>query len=490
MSRIRSAGSLFWGFVLLAAGGLLLARNLGYPIPLWSGIARYWPVVLIFWGLFKMVDYFRYKNSDGNRALFSAGEIVMLILVILAGSAITIAANISPNIDDIFKVANIDIWDITGNSYEFTEHHEMEAQPDATIEISNRFGAVDVSPADTNSIVVDVKKTVLASSTDEANKIAQGFSFSINHDSPTYRIVGAFTGSQNNGRRVRTALTIRVPKRSVVKLDNRNGAVSVTGLTGNQTINSSFAGAVVHNIEGNVDVQNRNGTVEVHGIKGNATIVNSFANVDVRDVSGTLDLRTRNGNVDVTDIGGAAKIENAFANTSAKNVGGDLDVENRNGNVEIDSVKGMATVANQFAYVRATNVARDLRVHVRNGTVEIDHAGSDVNVESSFNNVSIRDAKGAVSVTNRNGDVSVRLAEAPTKDISLSTEFSSVELDLPASSSFNMDARTRFGQIHSSFDGLNTNSQNAERTITGHVGQGGPNIKLDTRNGDIRLGRY
>jgi len=490
MSRIRSAGSLFWGFILLAAGGLLLARNLGYPIPLWSGIARYWPAVLIIWGLFKMVDYFRFKDSDVNRSLFSAGEIVMLILVILAGSAITIAANISPNIDDIFRVGNIDFWDITGNSYEFTEHHEMEAQAGATIEISNRYGGVDVSPAETDRIIVDVKKTVLASDSAEADKIAQGFSFSINHDTPVYRILGSFTGPQNNGRRVRTALTIKVPKRSVLKLDNRNGAVSVSGLTGNQTITSSFAGAVVHDIEGNVDVQNRNGNVEVRGVKGNAVINNQFANVDVRDISGSLELRNRNGNVEVTDVRGAAKIENAFANVSAKNVGGDIEVENRNGNVEINSVKGTATISNQFAYVRATNVQRELRIHVRNGTVEVEHAEGDVNVESSFNNVSIRDAKGAVSVTNRNGDVSVRLDQPPTRDISLSTEFSSVELELPASSSFSLDGRTRFGQIHSSFDGLNVNSQNAERTITGRVGQGGPNIKLDTRNGDIRLGRY
>src|SRR5262245_32893722 len=159
MSRIRSSGTLLWGFILLAAGGLLLLRNLGYPIPLWSGIALYWPAVLILWGLFKLIDYFRFKNSEVQRPLFSGGEVVMLILIILAGSAITIASNINPNIDDIFHVANIDIWDITGNSFEYTEHHETEARPGATIEISNRFGAVDVSPAETDRITVDVKKT-------------------------------------------------------------------------------------------------------------------------------------------------------------------------------------------------------------------------------------------------------------------------------------------------------------------------------------------
>ena len=44
MSIRRSAGGVFWGLVLIAVGGLLLARNLGYPIPIWASIARYWPL--------------------------------------------------------------------------------------------------------------------------------------------------------------------------------------------------------------------------------------------------------------------------------------------------------------------------------------------------------------------------------------------------------------------------------------------------------------
>src|SRR5438067_8525532 len=118
MSRVRSSGSIFWALILMVAGGLLLARNLGYGIPLWTGIARYWPTVLIGWGVFKLVDYFRFRQSGVVRPLFSAGEVVLLILIIFTGSAITIAANIT-DLRDIFHVGNIDIWDITGNSFEY-----------------------------------------------------------------------------------------------------------------------------------------------------------------------------------------------------------------------------------------------------------------------------------------------------------------------------------------------------------------------------------
>jgi len=70
VSRRTSTGSIFWGATLVAVGGLLLARNFGYSIPIWGPLARYWPVLIIVWGLLKLVDYFRMRN-DPNRRPFS-----------------------------------------------------------------------------------------------------------------------------------------------------------------------------------------------------------------------------------------------------------------------------------------------------------------------------------------------------------------------------------------------------------------------------------
>src|SRR5262249_7861151 len=147
-------------------------------------------------------------------------------------------------------------------------------------------------------------------------------------------------------------------------------------------------------------------------------------------------------------------------------------------------------ISNSFAPIRISGVEGELRVSGRNGSVEVEHAASDVNVETSFNNVSIRAAKGSVAVANRNGDVLIRLLQPPPKAVSASTEFSNVTVELPGGSSFNVEARTRFGQIRSGFDGLTATSNERERSLNGRVGQGGPNIKLDTRNGDITLRRF
>src|SRR6266704_3324785 len=112
MSVRRSAGAVFWGLTLVAIGGLLLARNLGYAIPIWSYVARYWPALLIGWGLLKVADYYRFRSAGDNRPLF-------------AGSAITTASNVSPGLANIFEIGDLDLWDITGNSYTFDQHEEV-----------------------------------------------------------------------------------------------------------------------------------------------------------------------------------------------------------------------------------------------------------------------------------------------------------------------------------------------------------------------------
>src|ERR1044071_7721924 len=155
MTVRRSAGTIFWGLTLVAIGGLLLAHNLGYTIHVWPYIVRYWPVSLIAWGMLKFVDFFRFRRGGDNRPLFSGGEVALLILVIFAGSAVTTAANLSPEIGNIFEIGDLDLWDITGNNYSYDQHSEQQNLPEGSeIDIVNLYGNVEVRPSDRDSSIV------------------------------------------------------------------------------------------------------------------------------------------------------------------------------------------------------------------------------------------------------------------------------------------------------------------------------------------------
>jgi hypothetical protein len=454
MSRPRSAGSFFWGLILIAAGSIFLLNNLGYDVRVWAGIARYWPVLLIVWGFVKLIDYARLKRSGESGPLFSAGEVVLLIVVIMAGSAMTAAANMSPDLASFFEIANLDIWDITGNSYHFTEHQEKEVPSGSSIEIFNRYGNVEIVPADTDRIVVDVDKTVIAANEAEAAKLSKEFVvYSIVGEGSRYQVISNYNRDENRvrGRRFKTSLVVKVPKRSAIVLDNRNGNVDLSGLTGDQKITNVFGNVTLTGIAGAVSISNRDANVTVHEIGGATTITNEAGNVEVRKVVGTLDLRDRNGNVEVEDVKGDTKITHAFGDIVIRDIQGSLEISARHTQVEVSRVEKDVVVDNQLHHVR------------------------------------IDDARGSVKVTNKQGNVDVRFDQTPLKNVQVDSQFGDVTVALPASSTFSIDARTRFGSASSDFPELKQDDNQGRSSITGRVGAGGPDIRIDNRNGSIRI---
>jgi len=457
MSVRRSAGTIFWGLTLVTIGALLLARNLGYTIPIWGYVARYWPALLIGWGLLKFVDYYRFRSAGDNRPLFSGGEVALLIFVIFLGTAVTTAANISPGFGSIFEIGDIDLWDITGNNFTFDEHEEAAVPSGSTIEIENLYGNVEVHPMDSDRVILDVKKTIRASNKEEADRLEKDFTFSITNAGSTYRI----TSNRENlvqfhgipRQRYKSSLTLQVPKRATLRIDNRNGKISVQDLTGDQQV------------------------------------TNRYGQVDVRNITGDVRIENRNGSVTAQDISGAVTITNRYSVTAVKNVGGNLEITTRNGSVDVSGVKGGATIANSYAPISVENVQGDLTISGRNNSVDVQHVDGDVRADSSYQNVNIRDAKGAVTVNSRNGDLLVSLVRPPQKDISISSRYGTITLELPANSAFNIDAHTEFGQVDAEFEGLSIDRSRRERSARGRIGQGGPQITISARNGDIHLSR-
>src|SRR4051794_14212159 len=92
---IRREGSLFWSLTLISVGILFLLSNLSIGIRPWSIVARYWPVLIIFWGLGKLMHYFRSAEDPvaGRKSLLTAGDVALLIFLLILGTAVTKAVS-------------------------------------------------------------------------------------------------------------------------------------------------------------------------------------------------------------------------------------------------------------------------------------------------------------------------------------------------------------------------------------------------------------
>ena len=85
------------------------------------------------------------------------------------------------------------------------------------------------------------------------------------------------------------------------------------------------------------------------------------------------------------------------------------------------------------------------------------------------------------------GNVDIRYSEPPRRNIQVNQQYSDVTLVMPASSAFSIDARTRHSDIDTDFPQLSSREDRERRTLTGQVGTGGPEIRIDNRNGNIRI---
>lgn len=453
MARRMSVGRLFWAVTLVALGGLLLARNLGYAIPVWRSLAVYWPVLIIGWGLLKLVDYVRLK--DERTSLFSAGEVAVLVFVVVVGAGFTAAANIDRDFGFLEVIGEeFDLFDMMGENHAFASRIETDVDAEPIVEIRNRYGAVEVEPGDDGVIQVAIEKLVRATSADAAAALEPELEFSVETDDGRYVVMSNRDGlSQAVRRRFRTNLRVRVPARTTLAIDNRYGAVRVDGLTGDQDVANRYGGVVLNGIRGGVAVENRYGPVSVDAASGDVSISNRYGRV------------------------------------SLTRVGGNVAVENRYAPVQLNEVAGSVAVDNGYSTVAVNRAASDVRVAGRNTRVELEDIQGAVNVDTSYRDVEGRDLMQSIDVATRHGDVLLRFGSSPTAPVTVTGAYSDVRLELPDDAGFVLDAQVRGGSFESEFDGFERESSGRNVRATGRTGDGGPTVSIRTSRGDVRLDR-
>jgi hypothetical protein len=75
--------SIFGGLLLTLLGTYFLLANLLPELNLWSAFWRYWPALLILWGVARLVDYRSARRAgQAPPRTLTAGEFVLVLLLI------------------------------------------------------------------------------------------------------------------------------------------------------------------------------------------------------------------------------------------------------------------------------------------------------------------------------------------------------------------------------------------------------------------------
>ncbi len=524
----RSGCALVLGVLLVAAGSLLLASNLfGFSLAwfwshgiLWFGL--YWPVLLILWGAYKV--YQRIVHPETARV--GAGEIFLLIFISLAGLTVHVTKRlfdgVNLSIDDIIE--EIDSEVSFGPAYTYTEDHRFEISPESGLLVENGRGAVTVHGWDEGDIKLSVTKRIYRHSEERASEIAEEIRSRFETpEGETARLTMELPSEAANAE---TDLELWIPSQTPLTLSNRRGPLRVSGVraaVGLATSNDSIevkdvTGAVrvngrrgpvrIEMVEGDVEARNRYGTLSIKDVTGNLVGETSNGSIYVENVTGTTRLMNRHSRIRVLRIGGDLNIEASHTEVSAealgatayietsyrpifiKDVEGRLAIEARSSEIEVRNVQGNLEIDNNHRSVTAVGVGGGVELTARRGSVRLEEIQGPIRLESSYHPVNVRGFFSSLSVESEHAPITASTARIEG-EIRLATTYSKIKLELPPTSSFQLEAKTTGGNIESDFrqpDWKETRSDE-EVELHGVAGGGAAPVILKTSYGDIEIAK-
>jgi DUF4097 and DUF4098 domain-containing protein YvlB len=489
----RSGCALALGLLLIVTGALLLASNLfGFSLAgFWTRglimFSLYWPVLLILWGAIKI--YQRFYNPAAARV--SAGEVVLLILIICAGVTLAAAryvagtASIDLSMDDLLEMIEPDIS--LGPAHRFSEEHTFELAEGGSLLVENDRGAITARGWDEPDLKVVVTKRIYRHSQDEANRLAEDarVRFELS-DEGAARL--EIERDRDRGARgaLETDLELWIPRNTPLTLTNGRGAIQVSDLRAPLGLATAYDSIEVNDVEGRVTVDGRHGPIRLEGVVGDVEARNRFGDLTVKDLAGSLLAETASGSISVERITGTVRLTNRSSRIRAIEIGEDLTIEAAHTEVSVERAGSDVAIQTSYRPVFVNQVEGRVAVEAHNSEVEIRQVRGDVGVESIHRLVTVVGVEGGVLVDAQHGAVRVEeilgpiqvensdhpveidsfasslrveSSHAPLRiatdslrgELTLTTSYGDVDLTLPADSSFRLEAKTRSGNISSEF---------------------------------------
>ena len=236
-------GSLVGPVILVLIGAAFLWQNLRPDFSVWHLAARYWPLLLIVWGVARVFEYVAARaTSRPVPRTFGAGDVFLAIFICLAGA--TMFAFERGDWQPL-RITRRGL-EVLGQSYEFPVQGAKPIPPDATVWIQNPYGNVQVRGTDSKEIQIQGRKSIRAFTRESAQKDDEATRLEIVIEDKGRVIVRT---NQDNiardrlwDRRITTDLEITLPKTAAIRIESRLGDCEVRDVAGPVDIDGRNAG--------------------------------------------------------------------------------------------------------------------------------------------------------------------------------------------------------------------------------------------------------
>jgi DUF4097 and DUF4098 domain-containing protein YvlB len=448
----RRRRSLAGPVVLIVMGIVFLMGTMGvlHFYMLGHLFARYWPVLIILWGVVKLIEH-QQAQRDGVRSPgIGVGGVFLMIFLIIAGLTATQASRVN------WKAFGEQIgWDDEdffhdlsefGPVYTYDDQIEQSFPAGTALHVVSDRGAVRIESSDEDKIRIVVNKRLHADNQQDADKYNRGTKPLVTVGDKVVTVNANTQGAGDHG--VSTDLTITIPRNVAVMISTRRGDVKVTDRNGNVDVSAQHGDVTLDEITGNAHLNLEHNSAKVTNISGDVSVEGRVNDVTISDVKGAVRLNGEfQESVRLSNISKAVSFRSARTDLEFSRLEGDLDLDS--GDLRANALSGPAHLITKSKDITLDSVSGDLRLEDSNGAVQ-------VNVRKLGN----------LQLENRNGDIQV---------------------SLPAQATFKVDARARNGEIQSDFGELQIENAHDMATATGTVGNGGPLLRLTNEQGTIEI---
>jgi hypothetical protein len=202
-------------------------------------------------------------------------------------------------------------------------------------------------------------------------------------------------------------------------------------------------------------------------------------------------LKASSGSGDVVTDGfrGPVTASSGSGDVRASDIGDELSAATGSGDVHADSVRGEVHIITGSGGIQAMAISGPFDLRTGSGDIRLteastgaDSAGGKVNTGSG--SIQVTGVNGSLWTETGSGDITAQ--GRATGDWSLRTGSGTVVVRLPAQASFDLDAHTDSGSIHTNRS-VTVQGTIPKGTLRGVVGRGGALVKLRTGSGDIEI---
>lgn len=410
--------------------------------------ANYWPVLLILWGVIKVVEHMQAQRQGARASGIGAGGVVLIVMIVVFGLIATQLERVNwSGMRDDFNFDDNDFSHLfNGNTYNYDDHLEHDFPAGASLKVIDTRGAVSVHASDDNKITVVVRKRIGAENQTDADKYND-------ESKPIITAIGGLVtvDAKADGagdHPVETDLDISVPRKAAVTVSSHRGDVNITGRDGNVDISAQRSDTSVEDVTGSVKISQDRGTVRVQQITGDVHLGNRLNEVSVSDVRGSLQLEG--------EFQESVKLERIAKTVTFKSSRTDMEFSRLDGSLDLDSDE-----------LRADQVTGPLHLTTRSKNIRLDSVSGDVRLQDDNGSVEVAmRTVGNVQIDNRNG---------------------TVQLSLPDKAGFRLDARVRDGEIQSDFSELKVSNEDREARASGSVGNGMSHIVINNQHEGVEI---